>query len=175
MTTWLTQNPVRFNGNVNIINVDETAIGGNRKYARGRFKKQPRWLFGIVDKNAHKIHLQFIHKRSNLEIHPIIYQHVIHQSTINSDGAKVYKNLPNMGFNHNIVIHKREFMTIDGIHTNYIENVWGNLKMELKHLRGSQGRMVDGHIDDYMYHYNCKHEGPIFNLMFQDISHFYSV
>ena len=83
---------------MNIINVDETAIGETENMQEVDLKKQPRWLSGIVDKNAHKIHLQFVHKRSNLEIHPIIYQHVFHGSTINSDGAKVYKNLPNMGF-----------------------------------------------------------------------------
>ena len=34
---------------------------------------------------------------------------------------------------------------------------------------------MDGHIDEYMNCYNYKHEGPIFNLMLQDISHFYPV
>ena len=35
-------------------------------------------------------------------IHPIIYRHVLRGSTINSDGAKVYKNLIHMGFQHNV-------------------------------------------------------------------------
>ena len=106
MTTWLSQNPIQFNGTVNVLNVDETAIGGKCKYHRGRFTKLPRWLFGIVDKLTHKIHLEFVTKKDRTVIHPIIYRHVLRGSTINSDGAKVYKNLIHMGFQHNVVIHK---------------------------------------------------------------------
>ena len=35
MTTHLAQNPVQFDGVVNVIHVDETAIGGKRKYGCG--------------------------------------------------------------------------------------------------------------------------------------------
>ena len=70
------------------------------KYHRGRFTKLPRWLFGIIDKLTHKIHLEFVTKKDRTVIHPIIYRHVLTGSTINSDGAKVYKNLIHMGFQH---------------------------------------------------------------------------
>ena len=36
-----------------------------------------------------------------------MYQHVQWGTTINSDGAKVYKDLMHMGFIHKTVIHKR--------------------------------------------------------------------
>ena len=65
MTTWLSQNPIQFNGTMNVLNVNETAIGGKHKHHRGRFTKLPRWLFGIVDKSTHKIHLEFVTKRQN--------------------------------------------------------------------------------------------------------------
>ena len=142
---------------------------------RGRFIKLPRWLFGIVDKSTHKIHLEFVTKKDRTVIHPIIYRHVLRGSTINSDGAKVYKNLIHMGFQYNVVIHKNEFVAPDGTHTNNIENVWANLKMELKRMHCSQGQMLDGHIDEYMYRYNRKYEGDIFNLMLQDIANMYPV
>ena len=123
MTTWLGQNPIQFNGTINIVHIDETAIGGKRKYHCDRFTKVPHWLFGIVDKFSHKIHLQFVTKKDQTEIHPIICRHVLCGSTINSDGAKVYKNLILMGFQHNVMIHKNEFVAPDGTHTNNIENV----------------------------------------------------
>ena len=40
---------------------------------------------------------------------------------------------------------------------------------------GSQGQMLDGHIDEYMYRYNRKYKGDIFNLMLQDIANMYPV
>ena len=42
-------------------------------------------------------------------------------------------------------------------------------------MHGSQGQMLDGHIDEYMYRYNRKYEGDIFNLMLQDIANMYPV
>ena len=76
-----------------ILHVDETAIGGKRKYHRGAYRKGPRWLFGIVDKINHKILLQFVQYKDKLTILPIIYQNVQRETQINSDGAKVYKGL----------------------------------------------------------------------------------
>ena len=80
-----------------------------------------------------------------------------------------------MGFQHRVIIHKYKFVTQQGVHTHYIENVWADLKLELKRLRGSQDLMLDGHIDEYFYCYNRKHEGKIFDLMLQDIATFYPV
>ena len=95
--------------------------------------------------------------------------------TINSDGAKVHKGLMHMGFIHKTVTHKKEFVARDGKHTNYIENVWSNLKAHLKSIRGSQGEMVDGLVDEFVYQYNRKNEGKIFDLMLIDIATYYPV
>ena len=100
MLTYLAQNSIQFNGVINVLHVDETAIGGKKKYHRGAFRKVPHWLFGIVDKINHKILLRFIENEDKLTIFPIIYQHVQRGTTVNSDGAKVYKGLMHMGFVH---------------------------------------------------------------------------
>ena len=109
-------------GVVNVIHVDETAIGGKRKYGCGQTLAKPHWLFGIVDKINHKIHLQFIPFKDKLNILPIINQHVRRGTQINSDGTHVYNSLSNMGFTHEKVIHKNKFVTQNGVHTSYIEN-----------------------------------------------------
>ena len=94
--------------------------------------------------------LRFIENKDKITILPITYQHIQRETTINSDGAKVYNGLMYMGFVHKTVIHKREFIAQDGMHTNYIENVWSNLKAHLKSIHGSQGDMLDGHIDEFI-------------------------
>ena len=58
-TSYFANNPVNFS-NDSIVHVDETAVGGKRKYCRGRFKSQPRWLFGIIDNASHKAFVQFL-------------------------------------------------------------------------------------------------------------------
>ena len=111
--------------------------------------------------------------KDKLMMLPIIHQHVQHGTTINSDGAKVYKGLIHMGFIHKTVIHRRKFVARDGTHTNYIEIVWSYPKAHLKSIHGSQGEMLDSNVDEFVYQYNRKNEGKIFNLMLIDIATYY--
>ena len=99
----------------------------------------------------------------------------IQACTVNTNGARCYAHLSDMGFVHKMVIHKYEFITVNSVHTNSIENIWSNLKAVIKSVRGSQGAMLDGHIDEYQYRYNRKNEGDVFTPMLQDIANFYPV
>ena len=175
ITTWLSRNLVIFT-NVTV-HIDETAIGGRRKYNKGRIPKvTTRWLFGIIDQKNHKVHVEFVGKRDHDHIIPIITHHCTPGCVINSNGAKVYKTLNMMNYVHNTIIHKDYFVDpVTKVHTNWIENFWSNLKSVLKSVRGSQGSMMDGHIDEYIYHYNRKNEGDVFTLMLNDISTLYPV
>ena len=175
MTTWLSSNPVIFE-NVTV-HVDDSAVGGRCKYQRGRIPKvKTRWLFGIIDNVNHKVHVEFDDKRDHETLIPIFTRHCRPGVTINSDGAKVYRRLDHMNYIHNVVIHKNCFVDpLTKTHTNWIENFWANLKSVLKAVRGSQGSMLDGHIDEYIYRYNRKKDGDLFNLMLNDIATLYPV
>ena len=166
---------MRFN-NVTV-HCDESFVGGKRKYNRGRIPRvQTRWIFGIIDNLNHKYYIEFVQKCDVNTIIPIITRHVANGCTINTDGAKVYKHLDYMNYVHNSVVHKNQYVDpITGHHSNWIENLWANLKIKLKSLRGSQGHMLDGHIDEYMYKYNCKNEGDLFTILLQDIALFYPI
>ena len=43
---------------INGLSVDETGVGGKRKYHSGALRKEPHRLFGIVDNINHKILIQ---------------------------------------------------------------------------------------------------------------------
>ena len=74
------------------------------------------------------------------------------------------------------MIHKENFVDpVTGTHTNWIEGFWGNLKMKLKSIRGSQQQMLDGHMDEFMYRFNRKNEGCILKLMMNDIALYYPI
>ena len=159
------------------VHCDESFVGGKHKYNRGRIPRvQTRWIFGIIDNLNHKCYIEFVQKRDVNTIIPIITRHVANGCTINTDGAKVYKHLDYMNYVHNSVVHKNHYVDpITGHHSNWIENLWANLKIKLKSLRGSQGHMLDGHIDEYMYKYNRKNEGDLFTILLQDIALFYPI
>ena len=175
-TCHFSNNSVTFSS-TSTVHIDETAIGGKRKYCRGRLPKiKTRWFFGIINKDEHKAFVQFVEKRDFINLIPIITRHVEPGATINSDGARVYKALDHMNYVHKTVIHKEHFVDpVDQTHTNWIENFWSNLKYQLKLVKGSQKRMTDGHIDEFMYRYNRVNDGPVFELLLQDIARYYPV
>ena len=84
-----------------------------------------------------------------------------------------------MNYMHNSVNHKDNYVDpVTGHHSNWVENLWSNLKIKLKSIRGSQGNMLDAHVDEYMYRYNHKNEGDLFNILLTksgDISLYYPV
>ena len=174
ISTYFANNQITFRNTT--VHIDETFIGGKRKYGRGRVPAvTTRYLLGIIDKTSHKAAVQFVPKRDFINIIPYITRHVTPGCTINTDGARVYNQLNLMNYTHNVVIHKREFVNQNGDHTNCIEGFWGNLKIKLKSLRGSQRDMLDGHIDEFLYRYNRHNEGPMFNLLMADIATFYPI
>ena len=175
MTCYLQNNPTIFNNTT--VHIDETFIGGKRKYHRGSVPEvKPRFLLGIIDKNNQKAWVQFVPKRDFINIIPLVTRHVMPGCTINTDGARVYNHLNHMNYRHEIVIHKECFVNENtGVHTNWIEGFWGNLKMKLKSIRGSQKQMLDRHLDEFIYRYNRKNEGNILELMLTDIATFYPI
>ena len=142
MTTYFQNNHIIFENCT--VHIDETAIRGKRKYNRGRLPPvKTRWLFGIVDKTAHKAFVQFVEKRDFIDIIPIISRHVRPGCTIHTDGARVYKNLGMMNYIHNVCVHKENFVDPQtGVHSNWIENFWGNLKIKIRSIWGSQKKML---------------------------------
>ena len=85
-TTYFENHPVLFAPN-SVVHVDETFIGGKRKYGKGRIPKvTTRYLFGLVDRDNHKIFMRFVVKKDAAIIIPIIRQKVPDGCTINSDG-----------------------------------------------------------------------------------------
>ena len=86
-----------------------------------------------------------------------IYQHRCHKTNI-TNYSTTGENLP--------IIHETQFVNPnDGTHTNSIENFWSNLKAKLKVVRRSQRKMLDGHLDEFVYRYNRKTEGSMFEHM----------
>ena len=65
MVEWLTRNPPVFRS---LVHVDETGIGGQRKYNRGRIDvAETRWLFGIVVHHNHKCYLEFVNDHDMIQ------------------------------------------------------------------------------------------------------------
>lgn len=170
MTHYLLTNPIQLGGNANVVEIDETCLGRQRKYHRGAFRGSgQKWVIGLLDRLSKKIHIQWVPNRTRPTLLPIIEQHVIPGSIIHTDEAPVYRILNQRGFEHYTVKHKESYVAPDGTHTNNIENCWSHLKAVFKQKHGVPNDKLPAHIDEFLYRWNRKEEGPVFELILQDI------
>ena len=86
------------------------------------------WVIGGVDVNARKCFLEFLPSRSKNDILKIIKSNVLEGTIIHTDCLKSYNILSACGFEHYTVNHSRGFKTRQGVHTNWIEGMFGVLK-----------------------------------------------
>ncbi len=161
---------------VYISEMDETMLGGKRKYNRGYIRGRQQWLFAAIDRQSRKCKMRLVPNRTRQTLAPIIRTWVRQGSTIHTDQARVYANLNTMNFRHCTVCHKENFVDPnDGTHTNIVENLFSNLKSELKHMRGTKSDLA-GHIDEFVYRWNrtkgAQH-GDLFLFLLEDISSVY--
>ena len=116
----LKRHPVQFESeNVAVTTqIDESIFGKKQKYHKGKYFKRT-WLFGISDQKQHKCYIEAVEKRDSETLEEIILQHVkpTTKATIVSDGWAAYRKLEELGYQHEVVIHEKEFVNDDGFHT----------------------------------------------------------
>ena len=61
---YLAENPVRLGGRGHIVEIDETCVGGKRKYGRGRFYTGMKvWVFGAIDRTTGEAFVTIVQNR----------------------------------------------------------------------------------------------------------------
>uniref|UniRef100_A0A6G3MIQ3 Putative transposase-like protein HI-13281 (Trinotate prediction) n=1 Tax=Henneguya salminicola TaxID=69463 RepID=A0A6G3MIQ3_HENSL len=88
--------------------------------------------------------------RSTKTLLPIIKNYIKPGTIIHSDCWKSYECLSDHGYVHQTVNHSKEFVSIEGIHTNNIESRWHALKLSLPRT-GTQKQMYDGYFAEYIF------------------------
>ena len=116
--------------------------------------------------------MERVEKRDRATLLPIILRHIAPGSTIMSDKWKPYEILNQEGYSHFTVNHSETFVAEDGTCTNNIERIWGELKAELKIMRGTNDALLAGHMDEFMF--RKMHKGmDIFECMLTYIAQQY--
>ena len=90
-----------------------------------------------------------IRDQSTLE--EIILRYVNLGSIIHTDGWPGYENLANIGYEHEVVIHKYEFVSSSGVHTNRIESLWGAFKRKYRSVTHKKKDMVSSYIAEWCF------------------------
>ena len=156
--------------------MDEAYIGHKRKYNRGAWRGNQYLLFGIIDCTTRKCVVQIVPNRARETLLPLIRTHVPNGTTIHTDSARVYHCLNDIGYDHSMCNHSQgEYVAPDGTHTNTIENLWSVLKAKFKQMRGTKQQHLPLYIDEFMYRWNRKFDGDIYDIFIKDINRFYPV
>ena len=164
-------------GEGTVVEIDESLFQKKRKYHRGSRGVTPGlWVFGLVDRETKEVRLEVVEKRDKDTLLPIIRKNVRRGTTIYSDDWASYRGLKEeLGVNHFVVIHKKEFKRKleDGteVHTNTIEGYWGNIKRKLKFMRGTSREKLPGYLDEYMFRSLIPRDTPFLEHFLRTIAH----
>jgi len=88
---------------------------------------------------------------------PLIEKHIPKNVVIYHDGLATYSNLHEIGYKHKVVFHNKKFVTKDGVHTNTIEGLWGNVRQKISSMHGlkSEARLA-AYLDEFSFRQNFK-------------------
>lgn len=164
LRTVMTQDiPEMFSG---ICEADETFIGGAWKNknihirrqgsqrGRGTHKQE---IFGIVCRQQRQVRVWLVPNAKKKTIFPLIQAQVENGSIIFTDGYKMYRRLPRLGYYHEWVDHDDGEYVRGNVHTQTIDGFWGLLKTHLDSVGGIRKSHSHLFVGEFVWRYNFRH------------------
>ena len=107
-------------GETQIVEIDESLFGKKQKNNRGCPTKRF-WIFGMVQRETRKTYFTPVQDRTEDTLVSILKARVKPGSMIYHDDWSAYRKLHKQGYEHDVVVHTREFVSKSGACTNTIE------------------------------------------------------
>lgn len=124
------------------------------KYFRS-WKANKHTVFGLRD-NSGKVVFFHVTNDTAEEIRDAIQRHVRGDAAVWTDGARIYRALGALGYDHEWVDHSRgQYVRADGVTTNGIESSWVNIKRSYKgvfHYMSEQN--LQRYLDEFAFRNN---------------------
>jgi transposase len=147
------------------VEIDEAYFGGKAKNthinpATGWHsipEKTP--VLGIVQRGGNIV-THVITEPTAVQILPRVRKHVLPKAMIFTDEAKVYRNLPKMGYGHERVYHSANIYVEGEAHTNSVESFWSIAKNGIRGANRHVGsRYLQGYLNAYAFRWNHRRDG----------------
>jgi len=187
---YIRQNPVKLEGHVHVIQdemefieneenrdevshtveIDESAFGRKRKYNVGKVCKTV-WVFGMIQHCTRKFVLEVVQDRTKKTLLPIIQKHIGLDCTIHHDDFATYRSLHRLGYKHDVVNHKLNFVSPTGVCTNTIEGLWSLVKYKIKMMKGLNRTQLSDFLQEFSYRHMYGKNGVIDDTFFKLLKH----
>jgi len=150
---------------IGICEMDETYIGGawrnkaihirrqGSKRGRGTLKQE---IFGIVCRELGQVRTWLVPDGKQRTLFPLVRKHVVRGSLICTDGFKMYRRLPALGYLHRWVDHDAGEYVRGIVHTQTMDGFWGLLKTHLDSVGGIRKRFAHLYVGEYQWRYNFR-------------------
>ena len=140
-----------------IIEIDETYIGGKHSGKRCRGSENKTAVMGLVQRKGN-LKAQVVSNTNSNTVRSIIKDNVELGVNIVTDEYRSYNIVRKMGFNHQTVNHVKEQWANGIIHVNTLEGFWSQLKRSINGTYHCVSpKYLQSYVDEFVYRYNHRH------------------
>ena len=140
----------------NVVEADETYIGGVQKDGRGRRTENKTAVVGIVQRRG-RIVAKSMKNMKFSSVIPLIRRNVKLGSTLFTDEATIYKPMKKIGYLHDTITHSKGEYVREKVHTNTIEGFWSQLKRSIKGTyHAVSPKYLQSYLDEFSYRYDLR-------------------
>lgn len=161
------------------VEIDETFIhpdpkkrtSAQRQFGRGvNIGRKGEILLGMVQRGG-AVKVWHVRSTGARVILPLVMSNVAYGSLIHTDGYRLYRNVPRMGFEHRIIDHGRGQYWTEETHTQNIENVWSHFKRGIKGVYRHIGKKyIQAYANEYAWRYSNRKRASMFWALMGKIS-----
>ena len=147
-----------------IVEVDETYVGGRKRGKRGRGSENKTPVFGAVQRGG-KLSITPVENTKRKTLEPIIYHWIKKGSHVMSDEWWAYTKL-DKDYKHSVVNHGSKEYVRGNVYTNTIEGAWSHFK---RSIMGTYHRPSREHLAKYcaefQFNYNTRDNTPYMKFL----------
>lgn len=141
-------------GGNEIVELDETYIGGKAKGKRGRGAAKKTPVFGAVERNG-KLKTKVVLNVRKLTLMPLIKDMVTDNSVIVTDESNSYNDVKKIGHLHESINHSKGQYVDGDVHTNTIEGFWSQFKRSVHGTYHSVSKKyLQLYLDEFSFRYS---------------------
>lgn len=154
----------------NIVESDETYVGGKSKGKRGRGADKKTPIVGVVERQGHVI-AKVTQNTKSSSVMPLINKNVKKNTLVITDEYLSYNKVSKNGYSHQTINHSKKQYVDGDIHTNTIEGFWSQLKRSINGTyHAVSPKYLQQYVNEFSYRYNLRNvSGHIFSVMMNDL------